>query len=92
MYIDNFRKLSKKFKNNKNNKKNEIININSLSNVYGADNKKTNSLTKRLVETLFFILATILQVNNKAKSIRCFSPSLNEAYEKESLCLDLIVS
>ena len=58
MYIDNLRKLTKKFRNNKNNNRNDIINLESLNNVYGANNKKINSLTKRLVETCNDILVS----------------------------------
>ena len=43
---------------NKNNNKNDIINLESLNNVYGADNDKINSLTKRLVETCNNILVS----------------------------------
>lgn len=66
MYIDNFRKLSKKFKNNKYNNKRDIINIDSLNNIYRADNEKINKLTKTLVETCNDIL-----VSNE-KNCQCF--------------------
>ena len=60
MYIQNlsneFKKLSKKFKKNNNNSKNDIINMNSLNNVYTDDKNKVNSLTKKLVEACNNIL------------------------------------
>ena len=38
-----------------------------------------SSRIRRLVATLFFILATSLHVNNSARSIFCFSPSENDS-------------
>ena len=70
MYIQNlskeFKKLSKKFNKNNNNSKNDIINMNSLNNVYGEDKNKVNSLTKKLVEACNNIL-----VNNE-EQCQCY--------------------
>ena len=49
-------------------------------------------ILSRLVFTEFFNFATALHVNNSARSILIFSPSLKFAYENASRYLDLIDS
>ena len=56
------------------------------------DESNTSSIINRFVFTEFLTLATSLQVNNNAKSIRIFSPSLKDEYEKASCIGDFTVS
>ena len=57
-----------------------------------SEASKTSSRMRRLVLVELRSFAMALHVNNKAKSIRIFSPSENDAYENTSLYLDLMTS
>ena len=66
--------------------------INSSVPPSSSELSNTSSNTKRFVFTEFFNFATALHVNNNARSILIFSPSLKFAYENASRYLDLIDS
>ena len=65
---------------------------NSSQPLVSREASKTSSSMSRFVLALFFILAMARQVNNNARSIRIFSPSLNDSYVKSSRWRDRIFS